>query len=206
MRFLAFEGLDGSGKSTLMQGLKAEFERRGQAFTLTREPGGTKLGDEIRTLLLRTDGEAPTPRAEALLYQAGRAQHVECLIRPALAKGHWVLSDRFAAASLAFQARGRDLRESEIEWLNQFSTQGLEPDLYVLLDLTVEESQRRLNGRGEPDRFEREKADFHERVRQAYLIMAARRPEKWLLLSAADSPEELLQKTLSALKARKWLD
>lgn len=205
MRFLAFEGLDGSGKSTLMQGLKAEFERRRQPFILTREPGGTALGEDIRRLLLRTSGDTPSPRTEALLYQADRAHHVETRIKPALAQGQWVLSDRFAASSIAFQSKGRDIALAQIEWLNEFSTQGLEPDLYILLDLTVDESTRRLARRGDPDRFEQESREFHERVRQAYLSLVAARPEKWLTLSAADSPESLLAQTLAALKKKQWL-
>src|ERR1044072_576738 len=151
MRFLAFEGLDGSGKSTLMQGLKAEFNRRALAFAVTREPGGTKLGATIRDLVLRVEGEPPVPRAEALLYQADRAQNVETFIKPALARGQWVFSDRFAASSVAFQAGGRSIEAEEIAWLNAFSTAGLQPDLYVLLDLTVEESLKRMNRRGEAD-------------------------------------------------------
>jgi dTMP kinase len=207
MYFLAFEGLDGAGKSTLMQGLRRELEGRGLGFVLSREPGGTPLGQEIRTLLLRVGGTPPVPRAEALLYQADRAQHVETLIRPALLRGEWVLSDRFAASSVAFQAGGRSLRDEEIAWLNRFSTGGLEPHLYVLLDLTVEESLRRLAGRPqETDRFEREAKDFHERVRQAYLKMAAAAPERWLVLSAAAPAEALLAELLTALKKRKWLD
>lgn len=206
MRFIAFEGLDGSGKSTLMQGLKAEFEKRGQAFVLTREPGGTPLGDQIRAQLLAVEGDTPTPRTEALLYQAGRAQHVDKLIRPALAAGKWVLSDRFAASSIAFQAKGRAISESEIEWLNNFSTGGLKPDLYVLLDLTVDESMRRLSGRAqEADRFEREAKDFHERVRQAYLSLSARDKDRWLVLSAAEKPAALLQKLMETLKSKTWL-
>jgi len=206
MRFLAFEGLDGSGKSTLISGLKAEVERRAIACVVTREPGGTQLGDQIRTLLLQTEGEAPTPRAEALLYQAGRAQHVDVKIRPALQRGEWVLSDRFAASSVAFQANGRALSVTDINWLNQFSTGGLQPDLYVLLDLTVEESLKRLSRRGQDlDRFEREQADFHERVRQAYLNLATAEPKRWLVLSAATPPAELLAKLLEELKRRAWL-
>lgn len=207
MRFLAFEGLDGSGKSTLMKDLRGEFERRGLACVISREPGGTKLGTEIREMLLRVQGEAPVPRAEALLYQADRAQHVETVIRPALAAGRWVLSDRFAASSLAFQAGARALESQDIEWLNRFSTGGLQPDLYVLLDLSVEESRRRLAGRaGEADRFEREKEDFHEAVRQAYLKVAKADPARWLVLSAAATPSELKAQTVQALKERGWLD
>ncbi len=206
MRFLAFEGLDGSGKSTLISGLKKELETRGLAGVVSREPGGTTLGTEIRELLLRVKGEAPVPRAEALLYQADRAQHVETLIKPALASGKWVLSDRFAASSIAFQAGGRALDRESIDWLNRFSTGGLEPDLYILLDLPVEESLRRLHGRGEADRFEREKKEFHEAVRTAYLELAGRDPKRWLTVSSTLSPAEILKQVLSALKERKWLD
>jgi dTMP kinase len=206
MRFLAFEGLDGSGKSTLIQGLKQELQQRGLDFCLTREPGGTELGDEIREMLLRLTGEAPTARAEALLYQAGRAQHVEKKIRPALAEKKWVLCDRFDASSVAFQAGGRSLSRQEIDWLNLFSTSGLKPDLYVLLDLSVEESAKRLQARpGEADRFEQEAQDFHQRVRQAYLELAKEEPARWLVLSASEPPERLLVRLLAALKERGWL-
>lgn len=206
MHFLAFEGLDGAGKSTLIQGLKSELQRLNQAAVVSREPGGTSLGQEIRQMLLRVQGEAPIPRAEALLYQADRAQHVETLIRPALAAGKWVLSDRFTASSIAFQGGGRDLSVAQVQWLNEFSTAGLKPDLFVLLDLTVEESMRRLSGRAtEADRFEREQKDFHERVRQGYLNQAKTEPSRWLVLNAAASPSELLQTLISDLKRRQWL-
>lgn len=207
MRFLAFEGLDGSGKSTLMQGLRSEFGKRGLPYVDTREPGGTPLGDKIRQMLLTVEGVAPVPRAEALLYQADRAQNVETLIKPALAKGTWVISDRFAASSVAFQTGGRAIEREQVDWLNQFATAGLEPDLYVLLDLTVEESMKRLSRRGQDiDRFEREKSDFHERVRQAYLQMAKASPERWLVLDASDRPENLQKKLIDTLKTKKWLD
>ena len=206
MPFLAFEGLDGSGKSTLINGLKAELERRNIAFLITREPGGTSLGDEIRQLLLRVKGESPVPRAEALLYQAGRAQHVETVIRPALAQKKWVVSDRYDASSVAFQAGGRSIGPQEIDWLNQFSTMGLKADLYVLLDLQVEESLRRLHKRPqEADRFEREAKEFHEKVRQAYLNLARQNPECWLVLAADQSPEHLIAHLLKVLREKKWL-
>ncbi len=207
MHFIAFEGLDGSGKSTLIQGLKSEFERRNLTYVVSREPGGTALGNDIRQLLLRTEGEAPVPRAEALLYQADRAQHVERLIRPALAEGKWVLSDRFAASSIAFQSGGRDIDIEQIRWLNQFSTGGLQPDLYVLLDISVEESLRRLKGRGnDTDRFEREHREFHERVRHGYGSLLKADPSRWLILPAENKPAELLQTLLQTLKERQWLD
>lgn len=205
MHFLAFEGLDGAGKSTLIQGLKSELEKRGQTCVMTREPGGSVLGDAVRELLLRVDGEAPVPRAEALLYQAVRAQHVDTLIKPSLASRKWVLSDRYAASSIAFQAGGREISEDEIHWLNNFSTAKLEPDLYVLLDLPVEESLRRLNTRGQDtDRFERENRAFHERVREGYLRLSKGK-KNWLVLSALDKPEKLLRDLMQELGARKWL-
>jgi dTMP kinase len=206
MAFVAFEGLDGSGKSTLIDALKAEFDSRMISYVITREPGGTELGDEIRALLLRTQGEAPVARAEALLYQAGRAQHVDQLILPSLGAGKWVLCDRFAASSVAFQVGGRALSREQIDWLNNFSTDNIKPDLYVLLDLSVEDSLRRLKVRGrEADRFEREAQSFHEKVRQAYLSLAKESPKEWLVLSASESPTVLLNKLLGVLRERKWL-
>jgi len=205
-RFLAFEGLDGSGKSTLIKGLESELSARSIPYVISREPGGTDLGIEIRQMLLRVKGDAPVPRSEALLYQADRAQHVEKLIKPALAGGKWVFSDRFAASSVAFQAAGRAIDIRDIHWLNKFSTGGLQPDLYVLLDLTVEESMKRLEGRGEEaDRFEREAKEFHQKVREAYLALAKQDPARWLVLSAAEKPVALREKVLSRLKEAQWL-
>lgn len=210
MAFVVFEGLDGSGKSTLINGLKRELSQRGIGFRITREPGGTPLGDEIREMLLRVDGDAPTPRAELLLYEAVRAQHVDRTIHPALQAGQWVLCDRYDASSIAFQAGGRSIAEEDVRALNTFATQNLKPDLYVLLDLSVDESSRRMRARetatGQTqDRFEQEKRDFHERVRQAYLREARREPSRWLVLSADQAPDELVETLLQELKGRKWL-
>jgi dTMP kinase len=206
MRFLAFEGLDGSGKSTLIQGLKQNLTKRQIDFVATLEPGGSQLGVEIRQMLLRVKGEAPVPRAEALLYQAARAQHVETLIRPALTAGKWVLSDRFDASSVAFQSAGRSLEVTDIHWLNQFAKAGVQPDLYILLDLSVEESLKRLSRRGETaDRFEREAKEFHEKVRASYLSMAKASPDRWFTVSAELAPEMVLEKVLEELRRRQWL-
>lgn len=200
MAFIVFEGLDGAGKSTLIRALSQHLESLNKTFVQTREPGGTELGDEIRNLLLRTKGQAPVPRAELLLYQASRAQHVDCVIQPALAKKNWVLCDRFSASSVAFQSGGRQIERAQIDWLNHFSTAGLEPDLWVLLDIDADTAFSRMQGR-ELDRFESEKKDFHERVRQAYLQLADDK-RKWLTLSALETPEVLTEKMLEEFKKR----
>ncbi len=205
MRFIAFEGLDGAGKSTLIAALKSNLESQGLGVYVSREPGGSPLGAEIRHWLIHKDQNHPRPKAEALLYQADRAQHVEVVIRPELAKGNWVLSDRYAASSIAFQAGGRAISIDEIKWLNEFSTGGLKPDLYVLLDLSIEESERRMKARpGELDRFESENKDFHNRVRQSYLELAKADPNRWIVLDASLSPEKLQQTLFEKLRELRW--
>lgn len=176
-RFIVFEGLDGAGKSTLIQLFKAELEKHQQMVTVTREPGGTEMGEELRQILLRKDKEAPAPRTELLLYEAIRAQHVEHLIRPKLEQGHWVLCDRFTASSVAFQAGGRQIAEAEVQWLNAFATNNLFPEVTILLDLTYDEAlsrqSQRFQSKGEKaDRMESEARDFHERVRASFLKQA----------------------------------
>lgn len=210
MAFVVFEGLDGSGKSSLMAALEKELKARGLSFHRTREPGGTPLGDQIRDLILKKGGDSPTPRTELLLYEASRAQHVDRVIRPQLQGGAWVLSDRFSASSVAFQAGGREIPEADVHWLNRFATAQLEPDLTVLLDLDVEEARRRRqsrqsqNGEAE-DRIESEADAFHERVRHAFLKLAAQQSDRWLVLGAQHSPENLLQTLMSELRRRGWL-
>lgn len=210
MKFLVFEGLDGSGKSSLMVALERELERRGIAFQRTREPGGTPLGDEIRQMILRKEGPSPLPRAELLLYEASRAQHVDQVIRPTLEKGVWVLCDRFAASSVAFQGGGRDISEKEVVMLNNFATGGLKADLTILLDLSVEESRKRRQGRGEKngeseDRIESEADSFHEKVRQSFLKQAHEQAGTWLVLNAKETPEVLFQQLLKALAEKNIL-
>lgn len=208
--FLVFEGLDGSGKSSLMRSLEERLNQDQISFHRTREPGGTPLGDEIREMILRTQGPNPLPRAELLLYEASRAQHVDQVIRPKLAVGEWVLCDRFAASSVAFQGGGREISESDVVMLNTFATGGLEADLTVLLDLSVEESRRRRQSRGAAlgeteDRIESEADDFHEKVRQSFLKQARAAEAKWLVLDASKTPQELSSELLEALIARGFL-
>lgn len=209
VRFLAFEGIDGSGKSTLINQLAAELKVLGIPYVLTREPGGTPLAEEIRNLLLRVDKDSPVDRAELLLYQAGRAQHVEKVIKPALASGKWVLCDRFAASTLAFQCFARGLDISEAKSIIDFAVQGCKPDLNILLDLAVEEGQRRLQERNQKsgeqnDRFEREKKDFHNKVRQGYLQLAAME-DNWLTIDAGQNHEEVYLQLHNYLKGNQWL-
>lgn len=210
MSFLVFEGLDGSGKSSLMAALEQELGRRKIAFQRTREPGGTPLGDEIRHMILRKEGPSPLPRTELLLYQASRAQHVDEVIRPALQTGAWVLCDRFTASSVAFQGGGRAILESDVESLNDFATGGLKPDLTILLDLSVEESRKRRQGRGEQngeseDRIESEADSFHEKVRQSFLKQAQAQAGKWLVLDARETPAALFEQLLKALTEKNIL-
>lgn len=210
MPFIVFEGLDGSGKSSLMSALEKELASKALSFLRTREPGGTALGDQIREMILRTDGPAPTARTELLLYEASRAQHVDQVIKPALQKGSWVLCDRFSASSIAFQAGGREISEAWVERLNEFATDGLVADLTVLLDLTVEESRRRRNHRqasngSREDRIESEADSFHQRVRNSFLEQARRDPRRWLVLDASSSPEALLVQLLTHIRGLQWL-
>ena len=211
MPFIVFEGLDGSGKSTLIRGLETHLKSKGHSVVVTREPGGTPLGEELRELVTSKEKQAPTPRAEALLYQAIRAQHVDLVIEPSLKAGVWVLCDRFRASSVAFQGGARGIDVAAIEWLNDFSTQSLRPGLTVLLDLTVQESSKRLAKRYESgeeslDRFESEKTDFHERVRASYLAQAKlpENKDSWLVLDSSKSPEDLLTELLHSLDSKKF--
>jgi dTMP kinase len=172
-KFITFEGPEGSGKSTHIKLLKAYLEERGIEVVLTREPGGTPLGEEIRKLLQHDHTEPPVPSAEVLLFLASRAQHVERLIRPALQQGKWVLCDRFADSTFAYQGYGRGFDMESLRAVNAFAVSGLSPDLTVLLDVTPQTSRERLAARQAstattPDRIEREAAAFHERVRNGF--------------------------------------
>ena len=207
--FIVFEGLDGSGKSTLIRGLEQELTARGQRLRLTREPGGTPLAEDIRRLLLRTDAEVPVAATELLLYAASRAQHVAGVIQPALEKGEWVICDRFSPCSVSFQSFARGVDRAQVDWLNTFAQQSTEPDLYVLVDVTVDESERRQakrQGTGQKaDRMESEKRQFHEAVRRGYLSQAAETPERWLVLDGTQTPDELRTQLVGKLCERGWL-
>ena len=189
-KFITFEGPEGSGKSTHIR-LLADFLRaRGLDVTLTREPGGTPTGEAIRRLLQHNEaGESPADRTEVLLFLASRAQHVERLIRPALAAGSWVLCDRFDDSTLAYQGYGRGFDLSALSAVNAFATGGLVPDLTLLLDVSPETSRQRLLARqaktaSAPDRIEAEADAFHVRLRNGFLELARRSPERFAVVGA----------------------
>lgn len=210
MVFIVFEGIDGAGKTSLMAMLSKHLNQKSIQHVVTREPGGTTLGDSLRQLLIRTDGEPPVPRAEILMYEAIRAQHVDKLIKPTLELKKWVLCDRFTASSIAFQSSGRGINDDEIKWLNDFATSGLKPDLTVLLDLPIEESLKRRQKRENEtnltaDRFEKEQAGFHQRVRESYLRQAQNNKKDWVVLDATKTSAQLFETLIEFLKKKDWL-
>lgn len=171
-KFITLEGIDGAGKSTHLAWLADFLRARGREVVVTREPGGTPLGEKLRALLL---AEPMHPDTETLLLFAARAEHLASVIRPALARGAWVLCDRFTDATFAYQAGGRGIAEDRIILLESWVQKGLQPDLTLLFDVPLDVSRARLQETGRvPDRFEREKEDFFARVRATYLERAKR--------------------------------
>jgi dTMP kinase len=188
--FITLEGGDGSGKSTQSALLATWLEEHGHTVVLSREPGGTELGLELRDIILHRRGYID-PRAEALLYAADRAHNIATKVRPALERGDVVLQDRYIDSSVAYQGAGRVLDPTEVRDVSFWATEGLLPDLTILLDLDERVSQERLKDRTKYDRLEEEKQEFHARVRAGYLELAAAEPERFLVLQATDSVETL---------------
>ena len=192
--FITFEGIDGSGKSTQMRLLAEWLSVRGNKVLTTREPGGTPLGQKLRAALLEADGQVD-PLAELLLFAADRAQHVRALLRPALAAGRIVLSDRYADATAAYQGAGRSFDKALISQVIAIATGGLKPDLTLIFDLPVEEGLARTRQRGhadtQPDRLDAESITFHQKVRQAYLDIAAAEPERARIIDASGAADEI---------------
>ncbi|MBK5105999.1 MAG: dTMP kinase [Burkholderiales bacterium] len=192
-KFITLEGVDGAGKSTHLDWIAARLEAAGKKVVVTREPGGTPLGEELRKLLLTQPMHLET---ETLLMFAARREHLERLILPALAAGTWVLSDRFTDATFAYQGGGRRLDLGKIESLENWVQQGLQPDLTLVFDLSVDQAkQRRLAATAAPDRFEQENLDFFARVRAVYLERAARYPQRIRVVDASRSIADI-RKTL----------
>lgn len=209
-RFIVFEGGDGAGKSTQAALLATALRKNGHNVLHTREPGGTPIGEKLRSLVLDHGQGTVDPRTEALMYAAARAAHVEQVIRPALAAGTVVVCDRYVDSSLAYQGVGRELGEDAVRSINDFATGGLQPDLTVLLDVApaAGRSRRTAGTDGRPraeDRLESEPDEFHSRIRDAFAHFAAREPNRYLVLDAATGIEPLsaaIAQAVAALPAK----
>ncbi|MCH8563715.1 dTMP kinase [Nesterenkonia sp. YGD6] len=190
--FVAFEGGDGAGKTTQLDLLESWFEDRSVPYERTREPGGTVIGERIRSLVLEHDQGEVDPRTEALLFAASRAAHVVQRIEPALEGGRFVLCDRYVDSSVAYQGVGRELGTAAVAEINAFATGGLQPDLTVVLDIDPAIARARREGRaGHSDRIESAEDAFHDRLRHAFLARADAAPERYLVLDASGSAQEL---------------
>jgi dTMP kinase len=199
--FITLEGGDGSGKSTQIAYLREWCEARGREVIQSFEPGGTEFGKEIREIVLHSRGHI-TPRSEALLYAADRAHNIATVVRPAIERGAVVLQDRYLDSSVAYQGAGRVLDASEIRDLSLWATEGLKPHVTILLDLDPEVSRDRLTAENKPfDRLESEALDFHIRVRQSYLEIAAAEPERFLVIDATLPREDIRDRIFERLGA-----
>jgi dTMP kinase len=201
-RFITFEGGEGAGKSTQARLLAEALRGAGRDVVVTREPGGTPGAEAIRSLLLDTDGPGWGPRAEALLFAAARADHVERLIRPALARGAWIVCDRYLDSSRAYQGGAGGLCDADILALHAIGSEGLLPDLTVLLTLDAQAAQSRLRLRdaGQSDRIGGRDEAYHARVAEAFERFAAEAPERFVRIDAAGAPEDVHARVMSALE------
>lgn len=203
-KFITFEGIEGSGKSTQVRLLAEALGKKGISCITTREPGGTSFGEKIREIILQ-DTSSLAPITELLLYLAARAEHVKEVIVPALRNGIWVISDRYSDATIAYQGYGRGLDIDEIVRLNRVVTGGLIPDITFLLDIPVEaglnRAMERLKGKGaEPDRFERESIEFHMRVRDGYLRLAEMESERIKVIDALGDENQIHKIVISHIE------
>jgi dTMP kinase len=202
--FITFEGGEGSGKSTAIKHIVAELEKEGYSVVLTREPGGTPIAEEIRNVILDKKNTAMDPKTEALLYAASRRQHIVEKILPALKAGKIVLCDRFLDSSLAYQGGARGLGIDQVYAMNQFATDGLLPDLTILFDIEPELGLKRIaaNAGREVNRLDVEKLPFHHAVRDAFHELAKRFPERYVVIDASKTPNEVAAEAYAAIKER----
>lgn len=204
--FITVEGPDGSGKTTQLQLLVQALNENGYEVVVTREPGGTRVGDSIRNVLLSPEHDEMTPRVEMMLYAASRAQNVDQVIRPALERGAIVLCDRFVDASIAYQGYGLQYDLTQILSLNEWATVGIKPDLTFLFDLTPDQARHRMKDRGQLDRIESRDEAFHQRVYEGFQILLQQYSERIVRIDANDTIEmihdEVLDITLERLKQR----
>jgi len=206
-KFITFEGIDGSGKSTQLRMLTGALRERGVDLITTQEPGGTPLGRRLRDAFLETE-ENVAPMAELLLFAADRAQHVEFLIKPALADGRVVISDRYADATVAYQGAGCGFDEKTVDTVIKLATNGLKPDLTLFFDIPIAAALARMNARGDAgeksNRMDFETVEFYERVRAAYLDIAKKEPKRFQIIDAGGSVDEIqrhvLEIVISSLK------
>lgn len=189
--FISLEGPEGSGKTTQLPMLADFLRQRGHEVLTTREPGGTSIGEQVRTILHNLENKEMKPRTEILLFQASRAQLVEQVIRPHLKMGGIVLSDRYADSTLAYQGYGHQIDIESLRVLVTFATGGLKPDLTILLDVEVETGLRRKELKGEWNRLDAYDLEFHHRVRQGYLRLVKAEPERWKVIDASQSPAKV---------------
>jgi dTMP kinase len=201
-KFITMEGGEGAGKSTMMDRVAGWLKEAGHEVVITREPGGTVLAEKLRDILLDRKNNALSGQAELLLLFAARSQHLEELIRPALARGHCVLCDRFTDATWAYQGGGRDLPLGDIKTLEELVHGDLQPDLTLLLDLPVEQGLKRAGERSQADRFEMESKVFFDRVRKAYLERAGAFPERFAVIDASLDVESVWAQIRAALSDR----
>ena len=210
-KFITFEGIDGSGKSTQLRMLTSKLRLRGFNVLMTMEPGGTPLGRRLREAFLETE-ETVSPLAELLLFAADRAQHVDFLVKPAIAEGKIVVSDRYADATFAYQGAGRGFAESTVNQVIELATGGLKPDLTLFFDLSVETALRRTDSRTDSgerkNRMDSETGDFYKRVRESYLQIADREPERFRVINAEGSTDEIQRRVVEIvsefLENGKW--
>jgi len=199
--FIAFEGGDGAGKSTQAARLAAALESQGHTVLRTREPGGTPIGEKLRSLVLDHGNGEIDAHTEALIFAASRAAHAAQVIRPALGRGEIVLTDRYIDSSVAYQGAGRNLGQDAVQSLNQWATSGLQPHLTVLLDVDPRLGrERRTAGQAAEDRLESEADEFHSRIRGAFLDLAAGRPESYLVLPAQLPADDLAARILARVE------
>jgi len=202
--FITLEGPEGSGKTSQVPRLAEWLRQQGREVVATREPGGTPIGDQIRTVLTTLGNTAMQPRAEILLFLAARAQLVEQVIRPALAEGKTVLCDRYGDSTLAYQGYGHGLDLDQLRQMLHFATGGLQPDLTLLLDIDIEAGLRRkLQSGGEWNRLDAYAVAFHQRVRQGYLSLVIGEPERWVIIDS-NQPPEMVQLALRRAVAERF--
>ena len=202
-KFITIEGIEGAGKSTNIEAIQTFLSENDIKFIVTREPGGTTLAENIRELLLHIKQESPVELCELLLVFAARAQHLQNVIEPALKKGSWVLCDRFTDATYAYQGGGRGLSNEVISELETLVQGSLRPDLTIILDLDAKIGLSRVKNRGTLDRFEEEKLEFFENVRQAYLSIAARAKDRCVVINA-DNEREQISKRINTMISNRF--